>query len=139
VEAHAVGRLTQGVREVLGPDRPALTLYFRVAAPIAALNTTFMPLFMRSVPEHLLGRTSEALQIFPTIADLVATTAAGWLVSTLLRELDVRVLGITFGPIDTVFALGGVIFVVTALAVWRPVTRVAAGRSAVEAVETSSA
>ena len=113
----------------------ALTLYFLVAVPIAALNTTFMPLFMRSVPEHLLGRTSVALQIFPTIADLVATTAAGWLVSTLLRGLDVRVLGTTFGPIDTVFALGGVIFVVTALAVWRPVTRVEAGRPAVEAVE----
>ena len=100
----------------------ALTLSFLVAVPIAALNTTFMPLFMRSVPEHLLGRTSVALQIFPTIADLVATVAAGWLVSTVLRGLDVRLLGTTFGPVDTVFALAGLLFVVTALAVWRPVT-----------------
>ncbi len=103
----------------------ALILYVVLAIPIAALNTTFMPLFMRTVPEHLLGRTSVALQVFPTIADLMAITAAGWLVSTALRGLDVHALGTTFGPVDTVFAVAGLLFVVTALAVTRPVMRAA--------------
>jgi MFS family permease len=117
----------------------ALALYFLVAVPIAALNTTFMPMFMRAVPERLLGRTSVALQIFPTIADLLATIAAGWLVSTVLRGLDVQVLGTTFGPVDTVFALAGLLFVVTAVAVWRPVSRAARPTSAGAADDVAEA
>jgi MFS family permease len=117
----------------------ALALYFLVAVPIAALNTTFVPLFMRHVPEHLLGRTSVALQIFPTIADLLAVSAAGWLVSSVLRGLDVHVLGTTFGPVDSMFALAGALFVVTAVAVWRPVTRVVPPSSSGEADEETEA
>jgi Na+/melibiose symporter-like transporter len=100
----------------------ALALYIALAVPIAALNTTFVPLFMRTVPEHLCGRTSVALQVFPTIADLIAITAAGWLVSTALEGLDGHALGSTFGPVDTIFTCAGLLFIITALAVWRPIS-----------------
>jgi hypothetical protein len=36
---------------------------------------------------------------------------------------DVHALGSTFGPVDTVFAFAGLLFVVTALVVWGPVSR----------------
>jgi MFS family permease len=100
----------------------ALALYIALAVPIAALNTTFVPLFMRTVPEHLLGRTSVALQVFPTIADLIAITATGWLVSTALQGLDLHTLGTTLGPVDTIFTAAGLLFIITALAVWRPIS-----------------
>jgi MFS family permease len=102
---------------------PAMALYFLMAVPIGALNTAFMPLFMRGIPEEMLGRASVALQVFPTVASLVAMGTTGWLVSTTLRGLDVHALGSTFGPVDTVFTFAGLLFVVTALVVWGPVSR----------------
>jgi hypothetical protein len=74
-------------------------------------------------PPPALSGVGALAGIFPTIADLAAITAAGWLVSTALRGLDLHVLGTTFGPVDTVFTVAGVLFVLTALAVWRPVSR----------------
>lgn len=113
---------------VLGYSRttslwPAMVLYFLIAVPIGTLNTAFMPLFMRGVPEAMLGRATVALQVFPAVANLVSIGTTGWLVSTALRGLDVHALGTTFGPVDTVFAFAGMLFVVTALVVWRPISR----------------
>jgi hypothetical protein len=59
--------------------------------------------------------------VFPTVANLVAMAVTGWLVSTALQGLDVHALGTTFGPVDTVFTFAGLLILVTALAVWRPV------------------
>lgn len=100
---------------------PAMGLYFVMALPLGAMNATFSPMFMRSVPEAVLGRASVALQVFPTVANLVAMAVTGWLVSTALQGLDVHALGTTFGPVDTVFTVSGLLILVTALAVWRPV------------------
>ncbi len=100
---------------------PAMLLLFVMAIPLGALNTAVMPLFMRSVPEEMLGRATVVLQIFPTVASLIAMGATGWLASTVLRDLDVQALGTHFGPIDAVFTAAGVLFVATALLVWRPI------------------
>jgi len=105
---------------------PAMLLFFLLAVPLGALNTAFMPLFMRSVPEEMLGRATVVLQIFPTVASLIAMGATGWLASTALRDLDVHALGTRFGPIDTVFTAAGLLFVVTALLVWGPIRRITA-------------
>ena len=100
----------------------AMALYVVMALPLGAMNATFSPMFMRSVPEAMLGRATVALQVFPTVANLVAMAVTGWLVSTVLRGLDVHALGTTFGPVDSVFTVSGLLILVTALAVWRPVT-----------------
>lgn len=102
---------------------PAMLLFFMAAVPIGALNTAFMPLFMRSVPEEMIGRATVVLQVFPTVASLIAMGATGWLVSTALRDFDVYALGTHFGPIDTVFTAAGLLFVLTALLVWGPIRR----------------
>ncbi len=116
----------------------AMVLYFLMALPLGAMNTTFTPMFMRSVPDALLGRATVALQVFPTVANLVAMAATGWLVSTVLQGLDVHALGTTFGPIDTVFTVSGLLLLVTALAVWRPVTRPGSAASALPSPTASS-
>jgi len=102
---------------------PAMLFYFLIAVPLGTLNTAFMPLFMRSVPEELLGRATVVLQVLPTVASLVAMGATGWLVGTALQGLDVQALGTHFGPIDSVFTVAGLLFVVTALFVWGPIRR----------------
>jgi MFS family permease len=103
--------------------RPALVLYFLTAIPLGMVNTVLSPLVMRSIPPDLLGRSMVVLNVFPTIASLAAMGATGWLVSTLLANVDGTVLGVQFGPVDTVFALGGVLIVATALAVAPPLLR----------------
>jgi len=42
---------------------------------------------------------------------------------------DVHALGSTFGPVDTLFTVAGMLFVETALAVWGPVSRTSPSKS----------
>lgn len=109
---------------------PALLIFFVAALPIAMVNAFIGPLFIQSVPSAMLGRASAAVNVLPTIASLIAMGAAGWLVSTVMRGLDVRILGTTFGPVDTVFFLAGALFLGTALAVWRPLLHASATATA---------
>jgi hypothetical protein len=102
---------------------PAMVLYFLTAVPIGMVNTVLSPLVMRSIPQDLLGRSMVVLNMFPTIASLTAMGATGWLVSTLLSGVDATVLGIRFGPVDTVFTAAGVLIICTALAVTPPIHR----------------
>jgi MFS family permease len=101
----------------------AMVLYLLIALPLGVVNTVVMPLFMRTVPPEVMGRATTVLQVFPTVADLLAMGLTGWLVSTVLSPLDVHALGATFGPINTVFVFAGALFVITILAVWSPITR----------------
>lgn len=102
---------------------PAMVLYFLTAVPIGMVNTVLSPLVLRSIPQALLGRSMVVLNMFPTIASLTAMGATGWLVSSLLSGVDATVLGLHFGPVDTVFTAAGVLIVCTALAVGRPILR----------------
>lgn len=103
----------------------ALVLYFVMAVRLGAANALLGPLFMSSIPDSMLGRAAAAVNVFPTVASLIAMGAAGWLVSTLLRGLDLSALGTTFGPVDTIFFLAGALFLGTALAVRRPLMQAA--------------
>lgn len=51
---------------------------------------------------------------------MVAMAGTGWLVSTVLRSMDVHLLHMRFGPIDTVFLMGGLVMALTGLVVARP-------------------
>jgi MFS family permease len=102
---------------------PAMVLYFLTAIPLGMVNTVLSPLVMRSIPPDLLGRSMVVLNVFPTLASLTAMGATGWLVSTLLSGVDATVLGVHFGPVDTVFAAGGVLILATAVGVAPPILR----------------
>jgi Na+/melibiose symporter-like transporter len=134
--------LTEGARALL---RNRVLCAMTIAISVATLGTGAINVlevfFVTDVlhrPAALLGRATVALQVFPTVANLVAMAATGWLVSTVLHGLDVHTLGTTFGPIDTVFTVAGLLLLVTALAVWRPVTQRAPGASALPSPTASS-
>jgi Na+/melibiose symporter-like transporter len=100
---------------------PAVILYAAAGIPVGLLNTVLSPLGLRTVPPDQLGRAIAFLNIFPTVAELVATGLAGWLVSSVLRGLHVTVAGMTFGPVDTVFTAAGLVLLAVGIAVWRPI------------------
>lgn len=90
----------------------ALALMFLCALPMGVLNTVFMPLAMASAPQELLGRSLAALNVFPTVASLVAMGMTGWLASTVLRGLSIQVGPAHFGPVDSVFFAAGLLMTV---------------------------
>ncbi|MDE9367020.1 MFS transporter [Luteipulveratus sp. YIM 133132] len=101
---------------------PAVVLFFLLAMPLGAANTVLMPMVMRSIPSELLGRATVVITVFPTVASLTSMAITSWVVSTAMRDLDVTVGGLHFGPIDTVFTISGLLMIGTGLLVWRPVT-----------------
>lgn len=60
-------------------------------------------------PRTFMGRVQSVMNPTITAASLLSTTFAGILASTLLRNLHVIVLGTTFGMLDTIFSVTGVV------------------------------
>ncbi len=84
----------------------AVALFF-MGAPLAALQVAGGPLLLRETPERLVGRVSSLLTPLATVATLAGAALAGYVDSTLLRDFSARILGMTFGPVDTIFCMAG--------------------------------
>jgi MFS family permease len=82
---------------------------FVAGLPLAAMSSMVGPLLLRATPAHLLGRVSTALQPVTEVASLISMTVAAWLASTVLHDLDATVASVHFGPIDTIFAVAGIL------------------------------
>lgn len=97
----------------------AAALWFLAAVPLGCVNTVVMPLAMNLVPENLLGRSLTLLNVLPTLASLLGIAAGGWLAGNLLSTLHFTFVGLSFGPIDTLFTAAGLAFIVTAVFAFR--------------------
>ncbi|RNI19888.1 MFS transporter [Flexivirga caeni] len=122
----AIGLLVSGVT-LIAYSRcttlpPALVFYALIGVPVGMINVLISPLWMKSVAPELLGRSLAWLNAVSTAANLVSMAAAGWLVSTVLRGLDVHFAGARFRPVDSVFTAAGVMFIVGGLVVF-PILR----------------
>ena len=86
-------------------------LFFLLGFANAGINVVVGPLMIRATPRKFMGRVQSVMN--PTImaASLLSTTFAGILASTLLRNLHVVVSGTTFGTLDTIFSVTGLIVV----------------------------
>lgn len=69
----------------------------------AAVNVAFGPLLLRVTPRELLGRAVSIVDTTTSTAGLIGTALAGYLASDVLAGFHQSVLGMTFGPIDTIF------------------------------------
>jgi MFS family permease len=79
--------------------------------PMGAVNVALSPILLRSVPRELLGRVAGIINPVQYLASMVAALGAGWLASTVLRDFH-RTLGpVTFGRIDTIFTVSGLLVV----------------------------
>jgi len=78
-------------------------------------GVTFWPLVLKATPRELVGRVAAILNPSPTLASMVSIALAGYLASTVLRGWHANILGITFGPIDTILSGAGILLVLAGL------------------------
>lgn len=82
---------------------------------IAGLNVAIGPLLLRQAPPELIGRVSSTLGTFSTVGLIVSVLFAGYLASVVLVSLHIQALGMTFGPLDTIYLFSGLIFALSGL------------------------
>jgi MFS family permease len=92
----------------------ALVIAFFFGISEGLLNVAFGPLLMANTPRELLGRVGALAGTTNLVAVLGGSALAGFLASTVLRDLDVTVVGAHLGPIDAVLSGAGVLVFIAA-------------------------
>jgi MFS family permease len=91
---------------------PALVAAFFFGVSTTAVIVTAGPLALDNTPREFVGRVTAVINPVGRLAALVSVVLAGYLVSTVLRGFHANVLGISFGPVDTVFTGLGILAVI---------------------------
>ncbi len=81
----------------------ALVAAFFFGVSTTAVLVTAGPLALDSTSREYVGRVTAVINPLGRLAALLSVALAGSLVSTVLRGFHASVLGIAFGPVDTVF------------------------------------
>jgi MFS family permease len=79
------------------------------------LNASFSPVMLSVTPSRLLGRVAAVISPLQQLASVVSMALAGLLASTVLRGFHQVILGVRFGPYDTVLTVGGLLFLIAGL------------------------
>ncbi|HET8910076.1 MAG TPA: MFS transporter, partial [Ktedonobacteraceae bacterium] len=87
----------------------ALLLAFIIGLCMVATNVPIMPLMLQVTPRQLLGRIEAVLTPTMTLSALISVVVAGWLDSGVLSSFHLRLGVMTFGPIDTIFTVTGLL------------------------------
>lgn len=88
---------------------PALALMAVFGIFEAGVNVAVAPLLLSVTPRTLIGRVNALLNLALTLSSLAGTAIAGSLAGTLLAGFSASALGSTFGPIDTIFGVAGLL------------------------------
>lgn len=94
---------------------PALALLGIMGGFIAAVNVAATPLMLRVTPKQLIGRVAAVVNPVMNLALLLSVSLAGFLDSAVLHSFHSRLLGLSFGSIDTIFLVTGVIIVASGI------------------------
>lgn len=97
---------------------PAAAFLFIAAMPVAALNVTLQPILLTTTPRELVGRVGSVLQPAISLASIISMALAGVVASTLLHGFHGYIAGVHFGPIDTVFTIGGLLCLSGGIYAW---------------------
>lgn len=87
-------------------------LLFVTAVPVAMLSSAMTPLLLATTPKEYLGRMLAVFNPINQLASMLSVLAAGWLASTVLQNFKSSLAGVRFGPIDTIFAVSGLLAVI---------------------------
>lgn len=101
------GRLTQLI--------PGLVVMFLIGLLNVATTIASRPLLLRYTPKELVGRVASVINLAFSLAGLLSATLAGYLVSFVLPQFHSVVLGMAFGPVDTVYTAAGFLIVIGGL------------------------
>lgn len=75
----------------------------------AGLNVASAPILLKETPRNFMGRVAAVIGPVTTVGSLISVLGAGYVSGVLLARLHLQALGLTFGPIDTVFTISGII------------------------------
>jgi Na+/melibiose symporter-like transporter len=88
---------------------PALIVYGLLGMPNAVNNVAFEPLVLRVTPPEFVGRVMSVLVPAYSLAATFSIAIAGYLDSAALHSFYATALGLSFGPVDTIFTGAGVL------------------------------
>jgi len=88
---------------------PALIIMFIQGLLVAGVNVAVNPLVLRTTPRELLGRIAAVATTGLSLSNLLAVAIVSSLASTVMYDFHATILGITFGPIDTIFVFAGLL------------------------------
>ncbi len=88
---------------------PALAAAFLFGVSATAIIVTAGPLSLHGTSREFVGRVTAVINPLGRFAALVSVVLAGSLVGTVLHGFHATVLGVSFGPVDTVFTVMGLL------------------------------
>jgi MFS family permease len=88
---------------------PATAIIFLLGIATTGPNIAVMPIILRETPRDKIGRVASVLNPLIQGAGIISMLLAGALVGTVLHGLNAGLLGLHFGPVDSVFLGSGVI------------------------------
>jgi MFS family permease len=94
---------------------PALAVNLLIGFANAPINVAVDPLILHVTRREFVGRVMAVILPMINLASIVSIALAGLLASTLLHGFHATLLGITFGPIDTIFTGAGILVVLGGL------------------------
>ncbi|HLW02201.1 MAG TPA: MFS transporter [Ktedonobacterales bacterium] len=94
---------------------PALVVNLLVGFSNGPVNVAVDPLILHVTKREFVGRVMAVLLPAINLASIVSMALAGLLASTLLHGFHATLLGITFGPIDTIFVGSGILVILGGL------------------------
>lgn len=92
----------------------ALPIIFATGLPVAMVNAAIEPLLFQVTPRELLGRVISVISPIMSVVQLGSTLLVGWLMSSIMLHFHTQVGGLHMGPIDTLFTITGLLFVLAA-------------------------
>ncbi|MFF4582437.1 MFS transporter [Streptomyces sp. NPDC001389] len=86
-----------------------VALLFVFTVPLTMLNTAMSPLLLAAAPPDYRGRVMAVFYPVTKLASMLSAALSGWLAGSLLRDAGGSFGGFRFGPVDTVFAVSGLV------------------------------
>jgi MFS family permease len=94
---------------------PALVLNLLLGFCNGPINVAIDPLILHVTKREFVGRVMAVILPSINLASIVSIALAGLLASTLLHGFHSTLLGVTFGPIDTIFTGAGILVILGGL------------------------
>ncbi len=94
---------------------PALVDLFVLGIVLAPIDIAAGPLILHATPKEFVGRVMAVITPSNALASIASTAIAGTLASTVLQGFHTVLLGISFGPIDTIFTITALLVVLGGL------------------------
>jgi hypothetical protein len=118
---YAVVAAESAFAQFFSPSR--LAVLGLIVAPVDRPQASAAPpLFLAAIPQRLMGRVMSVFTPLQQVANITSIAAAGLLAGIVLRGMHLVVAGVTFGPVDTIFAASAVLIIVGGLVMIRPLS-----------------